>query len=156
MKFIRYFTAADQSARYSTFFTASSEKSGIACWLVRADQSARYSTFFTANSEKSGIASWLVRAEYANCCHRIVETTRTWFRKLCFFSYSLQHNVLHKTSKTTERRCSRKRISHYSVVSQPPPYEQKKKSARCRRDSQRAARSLYSLWKQFENYIFWL
>ena len=30
MKFIRYFTAADQSALYSTFFTANSEKSEIA------------------------------------------------------------------------------------------------------------------------------
>ena len=57
MKFIWYFTAADQSARYSTFFT---DKTWIARRLARADpsarysdQSARYSTFFTANSEKS-------------------------------------------------------------------------------------------------------
>ena len=90
MKFIWYFTAIDQSARYSTFFTVSCEKSGIAHWLVRANQSARYSTFFTANCEKSGIASWLVRVECANCCHRIVEMMRTGFRKLCFFSYSQQ------------------------------------------------------------------
>ena len=30
MKFIRYFTAADQSARFSTFFTVTGEKSVLA------------------------------------------------------------------------------------------------------------------------------
>ena len=107
MKFIRYFTPADQSARYSTFFTVSSEKSGIACCLVRA--------------------------EYPNCCHGINEMTRTGFRQLCFFSYSLQCTS-HDFENNRKTMLTEKNQPLPSwVVSQPPPYEEKK-SARCHQD----------------------
>ena len=42
--------------QFSSFF----DDSVAAVCVLRSDQSARYSTFFTANCEKSGIARWLV------------------------------------------------------------------------------------------------
>ena len=115
MKFIRYFTAADQSARYSTFFTANSEKSRIACRLVRA--------------------------EYANCCHGIIEMMRTGFRKLYFFSYSLQRTShdFENNRKTMLTETNQSLLSW--EVSQPPPCEQKSQPTAVvtRREQQEAA-----------------
>ena len=56
------------------------------------------------------------RVECANCCHGIVEMTRTGFRNPCFFSYSLQRTshdlennrkmILTKESVTTQEMCN--------------------------------------------------
>ena len=100
MKFIRYFTTADQSACYYTFFTVRCEKSEILCWLV-----------------------W---AEHANCCHRIIEMMRTGFRKLYFFSYFLQRTSHDFENNRKMLPMETYQPLLCWKVSQPPRYAQKK------------------------------
>ena len=66
--------------------------------------------------------------------------TRTGFRMLCFFSYSLQR-TLHNFENNSKTMLTEKNQSLLSwVVSQHLPYAHKK-SARCHRDLPGAARS---------------
>ena len=106
--------------------------------------------FFTICSEKSGIAFWLVRAEYANCCHGIIEWQELDLE--CFLFSPILYNVLHMTSRTTERRCSRKRISHYSAgkwVSLRPMHKKSQPTAVVTRQEQQEATT--HCGSEFEN-----
>ena len=74
--------------------------------------------------------------------------TGTEFRKLYFFSYSLQRTSSHDVENNRKTILVEMNQSLLSwEVSQPPPYTQKM-SARCRRDLPGAARSHYLLWKR--------
>ena len=73
--------------------------------------------------------------------------TITGYRTPSFSPYSLQRTS-HDIENNRKMMLVEKNQSVLSwVVSQPPPYAQKK-SARCRRDSPGAARSHYTLWKR--------
>ena len=119
--------------------------------------------FFTVSSEKSGIARWLVRADWSERSTRIVAMESSKRRELdlesfVFFSYSLQRNMLHMTStkKQKDNALGKESVTIQLLVSQPPPYEQKKSqpaAVMTRREQQEATTHCGS---EFENKIFWL
>ena len=79
--------------------------------------------------------------------------TITGFRKLCFFSYSLQHTP-HDFENNRKTMLTEKNQSLLSwVVSQPQPYAQKNQPAAVvtRREQQEATTHCGS---EFENQIF--
>ena len=78
MKFIRYFMAADQSARYSTFFS------------LFAVKKVKYYADWSERSTRT------VATEH-------LKMTKTGFRKLLFLLFSAMYYM---TSRTTERYCS--------------------------------------------------
>ena len=75
---------------------------------------------------------------------------RTGFRKLCFFSYSLQRTShdFENNRKTMLMETNKSLLGW--EVSQPPPYAQKK-SARCRRDSLEQQEATTHCGSEFEN-----
>ena len=98
--------------------------------------------------KKSEIIRWLVRAEHVNCCDRIIEMTRTGFRKLYFFSYSLQRTLawLQEQQKMILMEKNQPLLSW--EVSQPPPYAQKSQHAPVvSHQEQQEATSWKRVWK---------
>ena len=99
MKCIWYFTAADQAACYSTFFT-----------VRRTNKLA-----FPLHSEKSVILCWLVRAEHVNCCDEIIEMMRTRFRKFYFCPTDIFTMYLTHGFNNNRKTVLMEMNSHYSA-----------------------------------------
>ena len=88
MKFIRYFTAADQPACY---YTVCCEKSGIPRLIGQSGPIISLLNFFHRYTVKKVkyYADWSERSTQVGR-HGIIEMIRTGFRELYFFSYFIQ------------------------------------------------------------------
>ena len=126
MKFIRYFTAADQPACY---YTVCCEKSGIPRLIGQNYLTIKRFHRYTVKKVKY-YADWSERSTQVGR-HGIIEMIRTGFRELYFFSYFIQctSHDFENNRKTLLMETNQPILSW--KVSQPPHYAKKRSAHSC-------------------------